>query len=65
MYFKNDDEWSEKIQKYASSIEPQTLGFGPKLPPATPLSWTSVRFWYPASWYHYIAIHTMNAALQH
>ena len=33
MYFKNDDEWSEKIQdNYTSRIEPETLGVSPKLP---------------------------------
>ena len=34
IYFKNDDEQSEKIQdNYISRIEPHTLGFSPKLPP--------------------------------
>ena len=48
MYFKNDDEWSEKIQdNYTSRIEPETLGFSPKLPSTYLLGYLSVSGTWP------------------
>ena len=57
-------EWENTRQQYLKDWIPDS-GVQPKAATHHIPSWISVSFWYLASWYHEIAIHTMNVALQH